>query len=281
VIQARATNTEISTLPRAELFELFPTPLLRYQWPDSEVLNRELRAAILAKMEEACGRSEWRGSNIGGWHSSKDLHTWPHPCVALFAERIQAMVHEMVARSVGAPRQEHLRNWSFHAWANVSLRGARNASHAHSRERHTIWSGIYYVDAGTAPLDAAASGLTKFEDRSGVPKEIIGNPDPFEREFSVTPEPGLMVLFPSKLWHRVEPFLGSGQRITIAFNLSHPGFVIPDYPQPEGSQPAGLRGWLWRNFRGLMVPASLAKSRMRGPSRPLPAARPGDPPSTA
>jgi len=276
VIQARVTNVEErDSLPGAELFELFPMPLLTYQWPESDALNRELREVILAKAEEARGRSLWSGSNIGGWHSPKDLHRWPQPCIARLTERIQAFVREMVARCVPEPLPDHLENWTFHAWANVSGRGAKNASHVHSHEKMTIWSGIYYVDSGH-PGDNAG-GLTRFEDRSGVPKELIRNPDPFARDFSVQPQPGLMVLFPSTLWHRVEPFFGSGQRITIAFNMTHPRFIIPDYSTAGTSPTADLKGWMWRNFRGVMVTASVIKSRIRKPFRPLSSPPPGYP----
>lgn len=267
---ASGLNAELSPPQvEAELLQLFSTPLLKRLWPESEELNRELREVVLAKMEADRGRSLWHGSNIGGWHSPKDLDTWPHPCVQRLMERVRAHVRDMVSRLVPDAGPEHLEGWSLHAWANVSRRGARNASHVHSHERDTIWSGIYYVDAGEHLSAAAASGLTKFEDRSGVPQEILRDPNPFQREISVEPRPGLMVLFSSMLWHRVEPFAGDGSRITIAFNLSHPGFVLPRYPESASSRVAGLKGWLWRNFRGLMLPASLLKARLRRAFRPM------------
>ena len=278
MIRTRVTNVEERDfVPGAKLFELFPTPFLMHQWPESEALDRELREVILAKAEEARGRSLWSGSNIGGWHSRKDLHIWPQPCIARLSERILALVREMVARCVPDPLPDHLENWALHAWANVSSRGAKNASHVHSHEKMTIWSGIYYVDSGTDHPGDDAGGLTRFEDRSGVPREIIRNPDPFARYFSVQPRPGLMALFPSTLWHRVEPFFGSGQRITVAFNLTHPHFIIPDYPAVETSQAVGFKGWMWKNFRGIMVPASMIKSRIRKPFRPLDSAPRMDP----
>ena len=252
-----------SFLPEAELSELFPTPLLKYRWPDSDGLNKELREVILAKMQKEGAQSSWKGSNIGGWHSEKGFEAWPHPSVAELSARIETFVREMVARVVDFPEERHLRGWSFNAWANVNHRGAKNASHTHW---NTIWSGIYYVDSGEDASASQPSGVTKFEDRCGVPKEIIRNPDPFEREVSVPPQPGLMVLFSSKLSHRVEPFWGLGSRITIAFNVSHPGFIVPSYPEPENS-PLELRNWMWRNFRGIMLPLQIAKRWMRSPAR--------------
>jgi uncharacterized protein (TIGR02466 family) len=261
-----ATSVEQATrLADAEFLELFPTPLLRCQWPESEQLNRELREVILDKFELEQGRSRVQRSNIGGWQSLKDLHTWPQPCVARLNERIDAFVREMVRRVVPDPLPGHLEGWQFQAWANVSRRGAKNRSHVHLHEKSTVWSGIYYVDAGEDLLGGAASGLTKLEDRSGVPMEIMRSRDPFEREISICPRPGLMVLFSSKLWHRVETFQGEGSRITIAFNLSHPGFVIPAYPESKPPEATGAKAWLWRNFRGIMHPASMVKARIHKP----------------
>jgi Putative 2OG-Fe(II) oxygenase len=165
----------------------------------------------------------------------------------------------MVSRIVDTPQPEHLQGWQVSAWANVNRHGDRNESHDHSGDEDTLWSGIYYVDPGEG--GAPTSGHTRLEDRSGVPKEVIRNPDPFEREHSITPEPGLMVLFPGRLWHRVEPFLGCGTRITVAFNLSHRGFVIPSYS--GNAAQGGLKRWMWFNFRGVMIPASFMKQRLR------------------
>jgi uncharacterized protein (TIGR02466 family) len=195
------------------------------------------------------------------------MTVWPEPCVAELMGRIQASVREMVRRVVDAPQPEHLQGWRVSAWANVNRQGDRNESHDHSGDKDTLWSGIYYVDPGEG--GALASGHTWLEDRSGVPKEVIRNPDPFEREHSITPEPGLMVLFPGRLWHRVEPFLGGGARITVAFNLGHSGFVIPAY---SGNAAQGglnrwmgitFRAWMWINFRGVMVSASFMKRRLQ------------------
>lgn len=39
-----------------------------------------------------------------------------------------------------------------------------------------------------------------------------------EAEHFVRPEPGLLVLFPSYLWHGTEPFTSDQARLTIAFD---------------------------------------------------------------
>jgi hypothetical protein len=104
-----------------------------------------------------------------------------------------------------------------------------------------------------------------------VPKELINDSDPFSREVDVTPTEGLLVLFPAGLYHYVEPYFGSAERITIAFNLKNEAYTIPYY---QGMQELG---WWWTNFRGLMVLPRKAHERsraLRGLPRQLFASRP-------
>jgi Putative 2OG-Fe(II) oxygenase len=103
---------------------------------------------------------------------------------------------------------------------------------------------------GELEADHSISGRTVFDDRSGVPKEIIRNTNLYEREISILPRAGMIVMFPARLYHYVEPYSGEGVRIPIAFNLWHSGFAVPLY---EGMRDGS---WWWVNFRGLMLVGS-------------------------
>lgn len=49
---------------------------------------------------------------------------------------------------------------------------------------------------------------------------MVGFPDSlFEVRYTIPTRAGLMVLFPSWLSHHVHPFVGKGERISIAFNI--------------------------------------------------------------
>ena len=253
----------MSSIPEAQFTEFFAVPFLQYQWPDNDNLNSELRTVILTQQRAVAGRMTWPGSSIGGRHSGKDLKAWPQPCVKELLNRIDVMTRDMVKRLVSRPQTDHFEHWSVRAWANVSHHGHRNRSYDHSGECRTLWSGIYYVDPGEQP-GQAESGLAVFEDWSGVPKEIICNPNPFEREFTIQPVPGLMVMFPGRFRHRVELYHGHAPRITVAFNLGHPGFLIPSYQMPGEK---GIMAWMWKNFRGLMVPARRLKKVLKSSVR--------------
>lgn len=83
-------------------------------------------------------------------------------------------------------------------WLNAMPPGSRTSRHDHA-ENDELLSGVYYV---TAP---ARSGDICFAD------------DPFE--IRVTPEPGLLLLFPPSLVHWVQPHRGTGLRLSVACNL--------------------------------------------------------------
>jgi len=237
----------------AELAELFPVPVLSYQWPDSAQLNADLQKSILEKMERSPGVVK---TNRGGWQSNTDLQTWAQPAVHALLQRIQAMMRELIRRTVPSVQDAHLRDWEVLGWANVNQKGHFNRAHHHIGPR-SHWSGIYYVQVGDLRPDASVTGRTVFEDRSMVPKEIVNNPDPFERQVTVMPKNGLMVIFPASLYHSVEAYSGDGVRITIAFNLWNPAFTVPFYPGMES------RSWMWTNFRGLMVIPTKGPEKVR------------------
>ena len=58
-------------------------------------------------------------------------------------------------------------------------------------------------------------GWIKFG-QPGVPTEAKAR----GREYYVKPEPGLLVLFPSYMWHGTVPFEGDDSRLTVAFDLA-------------------------------------------------------------
>lgn len=241
-------------LAEAQLVELFPTPVLSYDWPDSKDLNADLRRVITSKRELSPGVVK---TNRGGWQSDTDLPTWPAPSIQHLMARIQTLMRELVRRTVPDAQAAHLQPWQILAWANVNQKGHFNRAHHHIGAR-SQWSGIYYVDVGELSPRASVTGRTVFEDRSMVPKETVNNPDPFEREFTIMPKDGLMVVFPASLYHSVEPYSGDGERITIAFNVWNPAFTVPLYPGMES------RGWLWTNFRGVMLIPTKAPEKVRG-----------------
>jgi hypothetical protein len=79
---------------------------------------------------------------------------------------------------------------------------------------------VYYVDAGTNETDRSLSGVLEFLDpRAGV-EAVTAPGDPYGEPVRVRPEAGLIVIFPSWLYHWVHPYTGHTPRIAVSFNAT-------------------------------------------------------------
>ncbi len=223
----------------------FSLPVFRKRTNDVDSRKR-LREEILRRSEETEGI---QGSNREeGWQSRHNLHTWDVPGIGVLLQGIQDLVRKAVESTVENPDESHFDDWRLHAWANVNEKGAYNESHDHySWSNLPLWSGIYYVDPGQLSDGGPVGGETVFEleDPIGIARPSENNGDAFVHEVEITPEPGLMVLFPSTLRHRVEPYRCDSRRITIAWNLFHSRFHIPNVGGEDGPSSNQRLQTLW------------------------------------
>jgi hypothetical protein len=76
------------------------------------------------------------------------------------------------------------------------------------------------VDPGADSPERPLSGVLEFLDpRSGV-EAVTAPGDPYGEPFRVRPQAGLIVIFPSWLYHWVHPYAGQTPRIAISFNAT-------------------------------------------------------------
>ena len=189
----------------------FPTPILRRQIPGAEAVNPALRRLVLERRDGDQGQ---RRSNAGDWHSREDLLTWQAPEIGQLDRWIRAGVADITAAGGKAPPQS-VKVGQVVAWANVNSRGDYNKVHDHPG---FDWSGVYYVDAGSPPAAGTESGTIEFLDpRAGAGSKQIPGYDPGPK-LKYQPRNGMMLIFPSWLWHLVQPYFGPAERISIAFN---------------------------------------------------------------
>ncbi len=231
-------------LKEASLEALFPSPVMYFDWPESKEFNQQLKAIILEKKVHSPGLVK---TNRGGWQSETNLETWQHPEIEILSQRIIQLVQEYVARLSGQYDERLTTGWKIRAWANVNQKGHFNRTHDHLG-RYSFFSGVYYVDAGDIDEHGNANGRTIFEDWTYVATPMLDNPDIYKRDFKMIPRNGRMLLFPASLMHSVETYDGDKPRITIAFNLYHPGFAVARLEHREQAA-----NWMWTNFRGLMI----------------------------
>ena len=195
-----------------EVTEAFPTLIGQLRVPDPESMNQDLQALILTL--EASYSSLGR-SNIGGWHSRPDFLNGPEPVVGALTTWITWAVRRIVDATTGPGAFKG--TLSLSAWATICRAGAYHAPHSHP---DSAWSGVYYVDAGAVNPERPLSGVLEFLDpRAGV--EAVSAPgDPYGEPSRVRPESGLLVVFPSWLYHWVHPYAGQSPRIAVSFNVT-------------------------------------------------------------
>lgn len=194
----------------------FATPILQRVFDNAAPINDGLTRIILEreKTMPSAGRS-----NVGGWHSNDDLFEWPHPEIATFRGWLGEAVGEITNVDLdGRLGGEMDVQMDGGAWVNLCRDGGYNKIHNHPG---CSWSGVYYVSTGVRASDAPPdAGCIEFLDpRMGATETGLNGPDALPK-LRVEAVPGLMVVFPSWLYHYVNPFRGSGERISIAFNVN-------------------------------------------------------------
>ena len=207
----------IPVLPKlGDVLFAFPTPVLMRQWPDSDALNRALRELVLAKERDDSGVSR---SNAGGWHSDDQLFNWDHPGIVELKRRVHEATREITLKTCGQAARDWIADvdMELEGWANVSRDRAYNRIHKHPE---CTWSGVYYVSLGDGDRTVKDNGSIEFVDpRMAVESGPLPG-QPFGGQFRLAPESGMMLMFPNWLLHWVHPFQGSGERISLAFNVT-------------------------------------------------------------
>lgn len=198
---------------------LFATPVIIMKLPDASSLNASLKTAILEREARVPSNDH---SNLGGWQSTWDIADWGGPAMARILEAARGAASRMTARRAdGKPAGIA---WASNAWANVNRRGHGNEAHTHPG---SVWSLVYWVDDGGAAADPALGGAFEVHDPRGVAPAMLapdlvpavpGGPS-FGASELVQPTAGDLMMFPSWVSHSVRPYLGEGERISIAINL--------------------------------------------------------------
>ena len=158
-----------------------------------------------------------RRTNMIGWHSTTDMHKIPV---------FKTLVDELFKMQMEIYKEELLSREPIigNMWANINPPGGYNRPHIHPNSH---FSGVYYIKA---PQN---SGEIVFNDpRSAahmvMPERVkdIKPPSHLWREVRVNPLEGRMLMFPSWLWHCVEPNESNDIRISVSFNFIQKGFDV-------------------------------------------------------
>jgi uncharacterized protein (TIGR02466 family) len=196
-------------------------------WPGARQWTAGLRQAMLNRRAAGEGVTK---SNLLGWQSDVDMLRWGGEASGALCDYVVKRCKTMTLDLL-EPRPQR---WQAEMWANISSHGASNQTHAHPG---AFWSAVHYVDDGYAGSnDRELGGELTFIDprfpmiRTRTPslrrRGLDGQAD--HQDVWLRPKSGLIVYFPSWLQHAVRPYLGVGERMSIAINVTifaEPGLI--------------------------------------------------------
>ncbi|MGH8111594.1 MAG: TIGR02466 family protein [Rhodanobacteraceae bacterium] len=198
-----STSPARTAEPVLQPYDLFPTRIWQARLPSLRDHLTEWVATTL-RMREANPRPAGR-TNRSGWNS-EDMAVLEQPVFAPLRHAVRSGCANAL-REMGIPEIR----FDLQSWINLHDRGGFNFLHVHEG---CLLSGSFYLKV------PPGSGRFVFRDpRPGVVHGYVKGAVPNGcSDIQLTPEAGLMVLFPCWMEHFVEPHDNDEPRITIAFN---------------------------------------------------------------
>ena len=196
------------------IHKLFASPVFQFKIENYETLNKQLSEYIYdLKKNDSEGIQR---SNVNGWHS-KNFKIEKDNTPYNFVKAIHGHIKEVIVEGFGwkyVPEKVGMSE----IWAIINKKGTFNKSHNHPG---SYLSAAYYVKA---PRNC---GNINFYDPNEIKKfnsPAIENLTELSTSgFSIKPEEGNLLIFPSYLYHDVGKNLSDDDRIVISFNVS----IIP------------------------------------------------------
>ena len=195
-----------------EMTHLFSCPLFRVSIPNFSKLNDLLTNEAREWRKSAAGVNI---SNKGdSWHSPDGLLSRKEAGFQEFSKLVPKYAALYLNRI--NPKLK-LGDFGFeaNAWVNINRRGGFNAVHTHGKFHI---SGCYYVKQPR--VKNGQSGMIEFVNTRfdhHIHSTIGG--EAFAAKFTIRPNEGDMIIFPSTLLHSVHPNETKEERISIAWNI--------------------------------------------------------------
>tara|TARA_R100000995_G_scaffold46958_1_gene22266 strand:- start:66 stop:650 length:585 start_codon:yes stop_codon:yes gene_type:complete len=190
--------------------QFFPTTIYA---KDIQINNDLLINCIVDMSKKDKGLKK---TNVHGWHSKN---------IGSSQKEFEPLVNELYNMQNEIYQEEWLDRKPLlgNIWANLNPPGSYNRPHVHP---NCLWSGVYYVKAQensgkiicSDPRPGVQMNMPVIKD--GVPPQHLW------REFYLAPISGRIIMFPSWLWHSVEPNESNDIRISVSFNFIQEGFNV-------------------------------------------------------
>ena len=192
----------------SEINLIFSTPIWTSHLNEYQDVNKRMEEYIKKQMElDSKGK---KASNINGWHSEnfnlKDEE------VVFFINTISIKIQKAMEDMGWDLKKNKIEIPNI--WPIINKRGSSNAMHIHS---NSYISAAYYVKAPEKCGD-----IVFYDPRQSrlVRKPKISKLNSLNgEEVNIKPTDGLLVLFPSYLYHSVNENLSNEERIVISFNV--------------------------------------------------------------
>lgn len=203
----------------------FATPLFRVTLTGVEDMNSALETLILSLEDGANRKSDSpQGMHRGVFESDFNFLNRKEPEVQelknIFFNNLGAFVKEINQLSDAQLAELKFHN---HCWFHITRSGGYFQPHNHP---NASWSIVYYVNPGDEQVEEArAAGHIVFNDpRPQASCYLDPANDNMRREFSfsairIRPQRCEMLIFPSYLFHYVEPYECETPRIVVASNF--------------------------------------------------------------
>ncbi|MBM09155.1 MAG: hypothetical protein CMF69_06210 [Magnetovibrio sp.] len=193
-----------------EILDLWPTKLVKKKLENAEEANSELIKLI----------REWEKTNKSLTTDYRENNPFELDTPA--TNWLRSEVNQTIIEYLKAIGINFSVDWQIHGWANVNRTGDYHDPHNHP---HCYLSGTYYVRIPKLPStrrqrsDVRPNHITFYDPRTPFNMQSIQGDPYIDPEFTVLPEPGLLMLWPASLMHFVHPNLSEQTRVSISFNI--------------------------------------------------------------
>ncbi|WP_291207243.1 putative 2OG-Fe(II) oxygenase [Hyphomonas sp.] len=180
-------------------------------WPTLEAYLADL---VLELKQAHPFKAQPFGHSVRLGSQRSDVLSVQTRAIAAFPEAISKPVSDFMERLGAGPDPFRSRNREsaqmIGNWSVWLRPGGHHADHVHPDG----WiSSACYIELPAAVSAGGREGWLRF----GKPGLPLGRDLPAEHW--IKPEPGLLALFPSYMWHGTEKFSGTDPRLTVAFDL--------------------------------------------------------------
>ena len=189
---------------------LWPMLFMQRTLPSHERANVELER-VIHELDAA-------NQNLTTGYTEQSLFSVSDPAI----DWLRQCIHKSAIDYCRKGGVDYPVDWSLQGWFNINRLGDYHDPHNHP---YAYLSGTYYVRVPESRAtnqnrsDVRPGCITFYDPRGAVNMTAIKGDPQVEPEFTVSPKPGMILLWPSFLMHYVHPNLSDDPRISISFNL--------------------------------------------------------------